>query len=218
MIGFPGETLGMIQETINVAREMDMDWSSITVLQPLPNTPIYDLMVQQGLIQNLGSTEVRFNAGGYGKQDEIDLGLRLASKSFGEAFGSIPLDAIPTPDQLNDIWFYMNYHLNFHRLFSETRPVKLRQQQLNLAALSDVISPEHGFALYFTGYIQYKLDGTIDPELIQRLRLQLAQSTYWNDRLQAFGLNVSDLERLDFANMHIPRLLPGQLPKDIGEF
>ena len=214
MIGFPGETLGMINDTINVAREMDLDWSSITTLQPLPNTPIYDSMVQQGLIQELGSTEVRFNAGGYGKQDEIDMGLRMASQTFAEAFASIPLDTVPNSTQLNDIWFYMNYHLNFHRLFTEDRPVKLNQQLLNLTALSDVISPEHGFALYFTGYIQHKLTGRIDPALIERLRTQLASSAYWSDRLRAFGLELSDLETGEFKNKHIPRLLPGRLPTD----
>lgn len=216
MVGFPGETLSMISDTINVAREMDMDWSSITVLQPLPNTPIYDSMVEQGLIQKLGSSEVRFNAGGYGKQDEIDMGLRLASQNFAQAFASIPMDAVPNADQLNDIWFYMNYHLNFHRLFSEEREIKLKQQLLNLTTLSDVISPEHGFALYFTGYVQHKLHGLIDPELIQRLRGKLAESPYWSDRLKAFGLSPADLETLDFKNKHIPRLLPGQLPADDG--
>lgn len=216
MIGFPGETLSMIADTINVAREMDMDWAGITVLQPLPNTPIYDSMVEQGLIQRLGSSEVRFNAGGYGKQDEIDLGIRLASQNFEEAFSSIPMDAIPNADQLNDIWFYMNYHLNFHRLFSEEREVKLRQQLLNLTTLSDVISPEHGFALYFTGYVQHKLAGKIEPDLIQRLRGKLAESLYWSDRLRAFGLSLADLETADFKNKRIPRLLPGQLPVDDG--
>ena len=34
---------------------MNSDWSSITPLQPLPNTPIFDSMVAQGLIKNKGS-------------------------------------------------------------------------------------------------------------------------------------------------------------------
>ena len=217
MIGFPGETLAMIADTINVAREMDMDWSGITVLQPLPNTPIYESMVEQGLIkQDLGSSEVRFNAGGYGKQDEIDLGIRLASQDFAGAFSSIPMDAIPDPAQLNDIWFYMNYHLNFHRLFSEKREMKLQQQLLNLTALGDVISPEHGFALYFMGYIQHRLTGRIDPKLIARLKYKLEESPYWKDRLRAFGLSPTDLETANFKNKHIPRLMPGRLPADDG--
>ncbi|MBN2752119.1 MAG: radical SAM protein [Rhodospirillaceae bacterium] len=211
MIGFPDETLSMIGDTISIAQDIDLDWCGTTVLQPLPNTPIYTSMVEQGLIPDLGSTETRFNAGGYGKQDEIDLGLRAASQDFAEAFAAIPLDAVPTPTQLNDIWFFMNYHLNFHRLFSEDRPIKLQQQLLNLTALSDVISPEHCLALYFTGVIQHRLSGHIAPDIITRLRTHLALSPYWADRMQAFGLTIADLETTNFRNKHIPRLKPGQI-------
>jgi len=214
MLGFPGETMAMIADTIAVARAMDLDWCSITVLQPLPNTPIYDSMVAQGLISAMKASDVRFNSGGYGKQNEVDSGERLATRSFAEAFASIPMDAIPTGPQLEDIWFFMNYHLNFHRLFSETREFKLRQQVMNLRTLSDVISPEHGLALYFTGYLQHCLEGRIEPGLIDRLRRKLDTSPYWRDRFDAFGLALDDLERADFHNKSIPRLMPGQLPRD----
>ena len=212
MVGFPGETLAMVNDTINLAREMDLDWSGITVLQPLPNTPIYDSMVEQGLIQNADRAETRFNAGGYGKQDEIDLGLRMASKNFEEAFCSIPLDSVPTGTQLTDIWFYMNYHLNFHRLFTEEREIKIKQQFSHLANLCDLISPEHGLALYFIGYLQHKLYGHIDPNVIDRLDKKLKESEYWSSRLSAFGLSVNDLVHQDFKNKNIPRLMPGRLP------
>lgn len=214
MLGFPGETMRQINDTINVARTMDLDWCGITVLQPLPNTPIYDAMVAQGLIEPVGSRQVRFNSGGYGKQDQIDLGIRRSSQSFEEAFRAIEMDAVPTHEQLDDIWFFMNYHLNFHRLFSEERPTKIRQQLLNLSALSDVISPEHGFALYFTCYLQHKLHGTIDPALVERLERRLAQSPYWSHRLRAFGLDLEDVTTANFRNKAIPRLLPGQVPGD----
>jgi len=214
MLGFPGETLACINDTINVARTMDLDWCGITVLQPLPNTPIYDAMVAQGLIDEVGSKEVRFNSGGYGKQDQIDMGVRRSSQSFEEAFCSIDMDAVPTREQLDDIWFFMNYHLNFHRLFGEERPAKIRQQTLNLSTLSDVISPEHGFALYFTCYLQHKLTGKIEPKTIARLERQLAQSPYWADRFRAFGLSIDDLKTANFRNKSIPRLLPGQVPVD----
>lgn len=214
MLGFPGETLRMINDTINVARQMDLDWSSLTVLQPLPNTPIYDAMAEQGLIQHVGSSEVRFNAGGYGKQDEIELGIRMASKNFEDAFCRIGMDDVPTPEQLSDIWFYMNYHLNFHRLFTEQRPIKIEQHFKTLGALSDVISPEHGFALYFIGYLQAKAYGRIDPQIIERLTNKLEGSPYWCERFRAFGLSVDDLRTRNFRNKEIPRLVPGKMPVD----
>ena len=70
----------------------------------------------------------------------------------------------------------MNYHLNFHRLFTEDRPVKIQQQFQHLQTLCDVISPENGFALYFIGYLQHKVDGKIEPATIDRLRTRLETS------------------------------------------
>jgi radical SAM superfamily enzyme YgiQ (UPF0313 family) len=170
MIGFPGETLSMMMDTINVAREMDLDWYRISPLQPLPNTPIYDSMVAQGLLKDVDRSETRFMGGAYGKQTEIEQGQRMTTADFGEAFNSIAMDAIPTPEQLTDIWFYMNYHLNFHRLFTESRPVKIDQQLKHLRVLSDVISPENGFALYFYGYLKYRVTGQIQHDIAHRLQ------------------------------------------------
>lgn len=219
MIGFPGETLAQINDTINVCRQMDLDWFSITPLQPLPNTPIFEEMIEEGIIESSDdSTEVRFMAGGYGKQDDIETGLRIASKGFVDAFCSIPMDAVPTRAQIDDIWFYMNYHLNFHRLFSEDHRTKLEQQLKHLWALSDVISPDHGFGLYFIGYIQNKLDGRIDPVIIKRLKKKMETSEYWRERMTAFGLHVEDLIDGNFRNKEIPRFLPGQLPHDDRSF
>lgn len=183
----------MILDTVNVARTMDLDWYRISVLQPLPNTPIYDSMVAQGLEQEVGSRELRMMAGPYGKQIEIETGLRLASRSFEDAFASIPLDDVPSPAQLTDIWFYMNYHLNFHRLFNEERTVKIEQQLKYLRVLSDVIAPENGFALYFLGCLQHKTYGQIEASIVERLKERLAKSAYWQDRFDAFGLTVEHL-------------------------
>jgi hypothetical protein len=112
----------------------------------------------------------------------------------------------------------MNYHLNFHRLFTEDREIKIRQQLLNLTSLSDVISPEHGFALYFLGYLQHKLIGKIEPSILSRLAGKLKESDYWNERFAAFGLAVEDLETASFRNKEIPRLVPGRLPQDNRRF
>jgi radical SAM superfamily enzyme YgiQ (UPF0313 family) len=208
MVGFPGETMRMVMDTIEVAREMDLDWCRISPLQPLPNTPIYDSMVAQGLIDDVGSSEVRFAAGAFGKQAEIEQGLRLATADFEEAFSAIGLDEIPDGDQITDIWFYMNYHLNFHRLFHEDRQAKIDQQIATLINLSDVVAPENAFALYFLGFLSQQKDGSIPATVIERLQTRLDTSEYWQSRFAAFGLAVDDLRHNDFKNKHLPRLLP----------
>jgi radical SAM superfamily enzyme YgiQ (UPF0313 family) len=194
MVGFPSETMGQIMQTLDVARRMDMDWCRISPVQPLPNTPMYDAMVEQGLVQAVGSKELRFMGGAYGKQAEIEQGQRLTTASFKEAFAAISPDAVPTEDQITDIWFYMNFHLNFRRLFDEARPAKVEQQLAHLRALSDVISPENGFALYFTAYLQRKFRGGVEPGLMERLTTRLETSPYWRDRFAAFDLNINDLK------------------------
>ena len=75
--------------------------------------------------------------------------------------------------------------LNFHRLFHEDRPVKMRLMLRQLATLSDKLSPDNALALYFIGYLQWKRDGAVDPRIVSRLRGQLDASTYWRTRFAA---------------------------------
>jgi hypothetical protein len=102
----------------------------------------------------------------------------------------------------------MNYHLNFHRLFHEDRPVKVDQQIATLINLSDLVAPENAFALYFLGFLSQKRDGVIPPSVIERLCSRLGTSEYWQSRFSAFGLDPDDLCNNDFRNKDIPRLLP----------
>jgi radical SAM superfamily enzyme YgiQ (UPF0313 family) len=207
MIGFPGETMSMIMDTIEVAREMDLDWYRCSQLQPLPNTPIFDAMIAQGLIDKSAGGDLRFNGGAYGKQTELEQGLRLATPNFAEAFSEIPLNSVPSADQLTDIWFFMNYHLNFRRIFGEERPEKITQLNAHLNILADVISPENGFSLYFLAYLDFKKRGETDPLLIDRLERRLETSPYWSDRFAAFGLNVNQLRETNFEIQESPKIV-----------
>jgi radical SAM superfamily enzyme YgiQ (UPF0313 family) len=205
MIGFPGETLRRIEDTLNVALQMDLDWYAVTPLQPLPNTPIYDAMVEQGLIAPVGGL-LTFMSGGYGKQDKLDESGGASMAGFRHAFTAIPPGAVPTPDQIHDIWFYMNYHLNYHRLFHEARPLKIEQMLRHFATLSEKLSPDHPLALYFTGYLQQKRGGRVEPGVVGRLQAQLERSAYWRTRFEAFGMSAADLETGVYPNERVPRL------------
>jgi hypothetical protein len=67
-----------------------------------------------------------------------------------------------------------------------------------------VIAPENGFALYFLGYLQNKLNGHIAPRLLERLGTRLETSDYWADRFSTFELSLDDLVQKEFRNKHIP--------------
>jgi len=218
MIGFPNETMRMIQDTIQVSREMDLDWYKISQLQPLPNTPIFESMLAQGLVRQRDTQEVRYMAGGYGKLTEVERSARPETLDFAEAFSSIALDEVPTPEQLTDVWFFMNYYLNFHRVFTESRPRKIAQLTALLRNLSDVVAPEHGLALYFLGYLQHKLEGRIDPAVVDRLRRRTETSGFWTDRMAAFGLSIDHLLTGAFPNRgETAELVPGSPAEGIPD-
>jgi hypothetical protein len=201
MVGFPGETFAMVQDTIDVAKQMDLDWYRITPLIPLPNTPIYDSMVAEGLIrpeETDPSRSVIPKAGGpNASQVKIEQSQeRLDTISFNELFAHRNRDDVPHDSQITDIWFYMNYHLNFSRLLSESREIKVSQQLKNLNNLSDVVSPENGFALYYSVLLEHRITGKVNTSRLSRLHTCLETSLYWKDRLATFNIDVDRLTSL----------------------
>jgi radical SAM superfamily enzyme YgiQ (UPF0313 family) len=52
LIGYPGETLATLQETEKLIKKCGFDSIGIQYFQPLPGTPVYDKLVQQGEIED----------------------------------------------------------------------------------------------------------------------------------------------------------------------
>ncbi len=193
MIGVPDETYRMILDTFNLAMEMDLDWYNITIFQPLPNTPIFEYMVEKGLLDRIEFQNIKTSAGPYGKiRQNVNRG-QLES-DFKNIFENKDLDIVPTESQMYDIWFFMNYYLNFNRLFKENRPVKLNQQFKYVQNIADLVAPDDPFAMYFCGYLQNKVLGNIDKQLIKRVEDRLKASEYWRRRFDDFDLSVNHLK------------------------
>jgi hypothetical protein len=206
IIGFPDETLGKIFETIDLVEEMDLDWCNIAILQPWKNTPLYDKMVEQGLVGEEGtlknSTQEKkvapYNLGPYSKQRALERGKLDLPPSIQSVFDGLDVDVVPTPDDLDNIWFYMNYRVNFFKLFQETRKVKLDQQCKWLRYVHTLTAPDNALVMYFYGYLQYKTTGEINLGLIQKLEAKLGESVYWKERFDFFGLCADDLRGKSF--------------------
>lgn len=196
MIGFPDETMSMINDTIRVSLEMNLDWYRVKPLQPLPGTPIYDAMIERGLIEQQGGAKVRYVTGAYGKHNQhTESGLPPAS--IEQVLEAVPANAVPTPKQIDDIWFFMNYALNYKRVMAETRENKLRQHLLFSRDICDLISPENPFALYTSVLLAARLDKEFDSGRFERLKIQLLRSPFWSMRFRALGLSLDDLGGAD---------------------
>ena len=62
MIGFPDETGDQIGRTIELAQSLDVDDFYISLVTPLPGTPLYDECVERGLlIDGFDINNIRFS-------------------------------------------------------------------------------------------------------------------------------------------------------------
>ena len=198
MIGFPNESYKQILDTINVSNEMSLDWYNVGILQPLPNTPIFSSMVESGMIDTdkLEFSDIKYNTGGLGKHKQKN--KDMLSVNFNEAFQVESLDEVPDKSKLDDIWAYMNFHLNFKKLLDEDRPLKLQQKYDYVKNITDLVSPENCLALYFLGYLEKKIYGTISIETIENLEIRLEKFKYWQERFDQYKLSPSHLREQQF--------------------
>ena len=181
MIGFPQETLGQMKDTFNVAREMDLDWYNIAPLQALPNTPIYRAANPTEF------TDIRFNSGPHSRIARRKEGTReLLSLDFSHAFDDP--ERVPSLQELDAVWAYMNYHLNYDRLHREARPVKLRMQQRYVEHICDAIAPDNAFAMHFSRVLSEKLGQKVTTKQNSRLNRLLHSDPYWQARFEEFNL------------------------------
>ena len=189
MIGFPDETFAKILDTINVAREMNMDWNYITPLQPLPNTPIFDKMVDDNLAGTEGFGEIKyFVGGGYAK---IGSGSsNPLQDSFETIFEKSKLDKIPNPDETKIIWAFMNYYLNFDPLTNITNQHKIEQNVKWMKYVSDIVAKNDPIALYYKMVLEKKLNKSKSVNEIDKKRLDKIFSTdpQWIEKTKSLGL------------------------------
>ena len=188
MIGFPGETYRMLHDTFNLAVKMNLDWYNISIFEPLPNTPMFNIIQNEPIVFET----IRYSSGVYGKMLE-KVHKNVIAKSYDNVFSNENLDKAIPKEHLEDIWFYMNYHLNFKRLFKEERPLKLNQQLKYVQYITDFVVPEDPFPMYFCGYLQKKVLGQIDKTLINRLKTKIQTSEYWKDKFRQFNLSIKDV-------------------------
>jgi anaerobic magnesium-protoporphyrin IX monomethyl ester cyclase len=50
MIGYPGETKGTIRETVEFARNLELDWAFFFIATPLPYTEMYNMAIKEGYL------------------------------------------------------------------------------------------------------------------------------------------------------------------------
>lgn len=193
MIGFPNESFRQILDTINVSKQMDLDWNYITPLQPLPNTPIFDEMIDDNLSGTEGFAETKyFSGGGYSgvnsKKKE-----HVLQENFQSIFGDSRLDAIPSPKEIKIIWAFMNYYLNFEPLKSIKNIHKLRQNQKWMDYISNVVAKDDPIALFYKILIDKQINSSSDQNDMKRMKKIFLTDSSWIMKMNELGLKVHNM-------------------------
>jgi radical SAM superfamily enzyme YgiQ (UPF0313 family) len=193
MFGFPGETFGMIRDTIKVARDMGLDWNAIHPLQPLPNTPIYESVAEYR-----DFSDVTFAHSDYSKKTQVAVKIGdVLAVDFEDVFEENDSKKIPSPDQYDTIWANMFFHLNYERLFAETRPAKLLQAYRYIDRMAHLVVPFSGFAWYFRNYLFHKLHGHVDAEGRERLTQLMGRQDFYEGRFRQLSMPMGWFEARD---------------------
>ena len=199
MLGFPGETFRQILDTVNVAKEMLMDWNYITPLQPLPNTPIFDEMVEDNLVGTEGFGDIKyFVGGGYAKVSSNKKNNPLQT-SFQEIFAKDKLDKIPSQSEIKVIWAFMNYFLNFDPLKNLKSKEKIMQNMKWMNYVSNIVASNDPIALYYKILVekQYNKIITKNEEKISydldKLKSIMNKDKTWAAQMNYLDLNIQNL-------------------------
>lgn len=194
MLGFPEETFAEIMQTFLLGRQMGLNWYNVSTVVPVPGTPIFDAMIAAGSLKQIDFENMRLRSGPYANHAQAQRAVRdPISIDFKNAFAGKDMNSVPTAQDLDDIWAYMQYHLNFQHAMNETSPEKIGQLTRYLQTITDLIAPENAIALYCLGQLQQRTNGQCDAALVSRLRNQLNIQPYWKERFADFGFDVEEM-------------------------
>lgn len=204
MVGFPKETFGMIQDTISVAQEMNLDWHIITKLNNLPNTPLFneaasderekikkELFGNKHYASGRDALSVK-NDGKFLKTSATPSSQKrfALTEPINSVFENADKNSLPTDDDLNRIWVYMHFHLNFMRILREDRQEKLRQAYIYLRYITDMAGPDNALAHYCRSQVYHKMHGVPEVSTLTTLTQLLETYPFWQDRFAELKISL----------------------------
>lgn len=196
IFGFPGETFRQMLDTVKVAKAMGMDWNGVQRLTLLPSTEMYDQMVHDGLIKDGSLTlnkkeSTLFSVRQTEKQRLREANEQQSADEFVNLFEG-DLDDIPANEKLDDLWFLIDYMVNYEKILTEENPLRLKKMQCFLRDVTTRMTMDNPLATLFLGIVESKLGNLHEAEVNTSLsKSYLKKSAYWQIRFK-----ILDLERL----------------------
>lgn len=182
IIGFPYETIGQLRLTIDLATKMSLDWFSVQLLTPLPSTELYDHMVAHGLL-TAGTLNVGVRESDRQRQKE-----KIEQPNFFH-FDHAADTYIPSIEELQDIWFDLDYRINYPKLLTEQDATRLRKAKYYLTDICDRMTVNNPLTNLFLAIVLEKI-GEYDAARNRKIqaRTYLESSNYWLARFKDLNL------------------------------
>lgn len=203
IIGFPREIFSQMMDTYNFANELEWDWSSFYICQPLKGTEMFSAFQELGD----GRTEIEsydktLNPGRAAARGEFGYHFKDGDKVLtGRDIFNLPPDLVPGREQIKEIWFTFNLVTNFISNINFTT----RGNPEKLVRWLESIAQAYPYdASMVAGLARgYRLLGDEEKFLeSQREFLDiLSQSIYWQRRCREFP------ELLGFAEAGAPSVI-----------
>lgn len=189
IVGFPNETFAEMMDSYLFAKQLNWDWASFYVCQPLKGTEMYSVFRD---VQDDRVSEDRpgkaINPGRLATRGEF--GVKNTEKVSpiyrGRDIFNIPMDSIPGMDQLNEIWFTFNLDVNFIN-----NPNFQPGSNINkiIRWFDSIHSGYPHDASMIAGLVKaYKMAGDQQQAIIYQKKFKaiLDQSSYWTRRVDEF--------------------------------
>lgn len=189
MVGFPNETLSQMQETIDMAVKINLDWYTIQVVHPLPKTEMHQQMVEMGLITDDKVEDEKLNYGNRsGKRKKIEQGSEISL--FNDPFKG-DLNLVPKKELMEDIWFTADFKINYERIVNIYDNKKLKKLKCFLEYISKKISTKNPLVVFYIDLINKRLQE--DSSKIMNIDLIKDTNIFWKSRLDVLMKDTYDM-------------------------
>lgn len=189
--GFSGETIRMINDTVQLAVETQPDWATIQPLNLIPGVPITNDALENGVIteqEMIDGTERPF-VGSTGGAERRVKAEKIQAQSFVNLLEG-DQDHVPTRGEIPDVWWIMDYKINYERLWEQTNPVKLKMLRRMFRYIFDKTHKDHALGNLYFALIESRLGNHEEARRrLENAKRFSAASEYWKIRFEA--MNVS---------------------------
>ena len=190
MVGFPDETVAHIQRTIELAKEINLDWYTVNVVSLLGGTEMGELLIKKGVVDEHGLLQARYFAGITGGQKRKEREERDKSVFLSDVLDSVHASNVPSIEQIPDVWFLMDFIVNYQRIPHETNAVKLNMKRLMLRDVCDHLPAGIPMASLFLGVVNRKLGRDREATAnVEETVASLQGLAFWRVRFEKLGLH-----------------------------